>query len=68
MTLHSYGIYQSDIKPPNIAFYRHTGIDQYEAKLIDFGTVATNYSDINGYSPFYIFNGKARNNLGGLHF
>ena len=50
------GIYQSDIKPPNIAFSRHAILDEYEPKLIDFGCAATDYNDINGLSGFYFFN------------
>ena len=47
ITLHKHGIYQSDIKPSNIAFHRHALHDEYEPKLVDFGGATTNYNIIN---------------------
>ena len=43
MLLHEYGIYHSDIKPDNIAFYYDVELGKYGLKLIDFGGASTDF-------------------------
>ena len=58
--MHENGVYQSDIKPPNIAFCRHATLDEYEPKLIDFGHAATDFQEVYGFTELYFYNQRTR--------
>ena len=71
MELHKHGIYHSDIKPGNIAFWYNGEKGEYFLKLIDFGGTVTNFIELSSYTRFYFFNCGSRSSfyqLGGICF
>ena len=60
LLLHEGNVYQSDIKPANIAFFSNAEFDEYELKLIDFGVAGASYDEVVSYTRFYFFNERNR--------